>query len=131
MPVIEQAKGILIAPDPPGQVRVARLPRSGVSFDEGTSMISVGVLWPDDRPTWETLFAGYNDFYGRTLPQESFDRAWREFQEADRMHARGWTAAWSGSRTSSCTPALPQLMSVISRICSLRPRLAARGWPGR
>src|SRR3984885_6947872 len=52
-------------------------------------MISVGVLWPDDGPTWETLFAGYNDFYGRTLPQDSCDRAWREFQEADRMHALG------------------------------------------
>ena len=52
-------------------------------------MISVGVLLPDDRPTWETLFAGYNDFYGRTLPQESCDRTWREFQEADRMHALG------------------------------------------
>ena len=52
-------------------------------------MISVGALCPDDRPTWETLFAGYNAFYGRALPQESCDRAWREFQEADRMHALG------------------------------------------
>jgi GNAT superfamily N-acetyltransferase len=52
-------------------------------------MIIVSVLSPDDRPTWETLFAGYNDFYERTLPPESYDRAWREFQEADRMHALG------------------------------------------
>jgi hypothetical protein len=34
-------------------------------------MISVGVLWPDDRPAWETLFAGYNEFYGRTLPRRA------------------------------------------------------------
>jgi GNAT superfamily N-acetyltransferase len=52
-------------------------------------MISVSALYPADRPAWETLFAGYNDFYGRTLPPESYDRAWREFQQAGRMHALG------------------------------------------
>ncbi len=53
-------------------------------------MITVGALEPDDRPAWEALFAGYHDFYGRpTWPRESYDRAWREFQEADRMQALG------------------------------------------
>ena len=52
-------------------------------------MISVGVLGAEDLPAWEALFAGYNEFYGRALPPESCDRAWREFQEAGRMHALG------------------------------------------
>jgi GNAT superfamily N-acetyltransferase len=52
-------------------------------------MISVDELQPDDRPTWEELFRAYIDFYERTLPQEMYDRAWREFQEANRMHALG------------------------------------------
>jgi GNAT superfamily N-acetyltransferase len=52
-------------------------------------MISVTRLEPDDRPAWEGLFGGYNAFYGRTLPANRFDRAWREFQRGDRMHALG------------------------------------------
>lgn len=52
-------------------------------------MIIVGALSPGDRPIWETLFAGYNEFYGRTLPEECYDRAWREFAEGDQMHALG------------------------------------------
>lgn len=52
-------------------------------------MISVGGLRPDDRPTWERLFRAYIDFYQRSLPQHMYDRAWREFQEGNRMHALG------------------------------------------
>jgi GNAT superfamily N-acetyltransferase len=53
-------------------------------------VIIVGALEPDDRPAWETLFAGYHDFYGRPAwPRAGYDRAWREFQEGDRMRALG------------------------------------------
>lgn len=52
-------------------------------------MISVSRLEPDDRPAWQELFGGYNAFYGRTLPADRYDRAWREFQRDDRMHALG------------------------------------------
>jgi GNAT superfamily N-acetyltransferase len=52
-------------------------------------MISVGKLLPADRPDWEDLFRGYNDFYERTLPSESYERAWTAFQEDTRMHALG------------------------------------------
>jgi GNAT superfamily N-acetyltransferase len=52
-------------------------------------MISVSALQPEDRPTWEELFRGYIDFYKRELPQDMYDRAWREFQEDNRMHALG------------------------------------------
>jgi len=52
-------------------------------------MISISRLTPADRPEWETLFAGYNTFYERTLPPEGFDRAWAAFQEDTRMHALG------------------------------------------
>jgi GNAT superfamily N-acetyltransferase len=52
-------------------------------------MISVGELRPDDRPAWEELFRGYNDFYECALPQAGYDRAWAQFQAGDRMHALG------------------------------------------
>jgi GNAT superfamily N-acetyltransferase len=52
-------------------------------------MISVSALQPEDRPTWEELFRGYIDFYKRELPQDMYDRAWREFQDDNRMHALG------------------------------------------
>ena len=53
-------------------------------------MITIGALEPDDRPAWETLFAGYHEFYGRpNWPQENYEHAWREFQADDRLHALG------------------------------------------
>lgn len=53
-------------------------------------MISIGRLEPEDRAEWEVLFRGYNAFYGRSDPDpEMIDRAWREFQADDRMHALG------------------------------------------
>ncbi|NBH11945.1 MULTISPECIES: GNAT family N-acetyltransferase [Amycolatopsis] len=52
-------------------------------------MITIGGLTESDRATWENLFAGYNTFYGRTLPPERMDRAWREFAAGERMHALG------------------------------------------
>src|ERR1700691_38734 len=50
-------------------------------------MISIGTLTPQDRPAWEGLFRAYNDFYETTLPQDTYDRAWTEFQASERMHA--------------------------------------------
>lgn len=52
-------------------------------------MIEISGLAPDDRAEWEVLFRGYNEFYGRTPPQELLDRAWAEFQAGTRMHALG------------------------------------------
>jgi GNAT superfamily N-acetyltransferase len=52
-------------------------------------VISVGKLLAADRPDWEDLFRGYNDFYERTLPPELYERAWTAFHEGTRMHALG------------------------------------------
>ncbi len=52
-------------------------------------MISVGRLRTDERSSWEDLFRSYLAFYERTLPPDMYDRAWREFQADDRMHAFG------------------------------------------
>jgi GNAT superfamily N-acetyltransferase len=54
-------------------------------------VISIGRLTPADRADWEILFGGYNEFYGRTLASEMYDRAWTAFQEDTRMHALGAT----------------------------------------
>lgn len=52
-------------------------------------MITIGKLTPEDRPCWEDLFRGYNEFYERSLPAEINERAWSAFQEDTRMHALG------------------------------------------
>jgi GNAT superfamily N-acetyltransferase len=52
-------------------------------------LITVGRLLPEDREAWEQLFCGYNAFYGRTWPAESYDWAWQRFVEDDRVHALG------------------------------------------
>ncbi|RDI63886.1 ribosomal protein S18 acetylase RimI-like enzyme [Nocardia pseudobrasiliensis] len=52
-------------------------------------VIEVGTLHAGDRATWERLFAGYNTFYGRDLTLDIADRAWKEIQSADRIHALG------------------------------------------
>ena len=52
-------------------------------------MIAIRKLTPDDRPAWEELFRGYNEFYERTLSPELADRAWTAFLQDTRMHALG------------------------------------------
>ncbi|WBQ01955.1 GNAT family N-acetyltransferase [Kribbella sp. CA-293567] len=53
----------------------------------GPTSLTIGSLQRGDRSTWQHLFAGYNEFYGRTMPDEFFDRSWAEFTAATRMHA--------------------------------------------
>ncbi|WHT17488.1 GNAT family N-acetyltransferase [Crossiella sp. CA-258035] len=52
-------------------------------------MVEVGPLGEQERDAWQELFRGYTEFYRRVMPQESYDRAWREFREDTRMHALG------------------------------------------
>ncbi|AEW92887.1 MULTISPECIES: GNAT family N-acetyltransferase [Streptomycetaceae] len=52
-------------------------------------MITTGRLDASERAAWEGLFRAYMDFYQREEPQETYDRAWREFQQDTRVHALG------------------------------------------
>jgi GNAT superfamily N-acetyltransferase len=51
--------------------------------------LTIDPLVPADRAAWQQLFAGYNEFYGRTMPAEFFDRSWNEFLADVRIHALG------------------------------------------
>jgi len=50
-------------------------------------MIEISPLGPADRPRWQELFEGYNTFYERTLPPETYDEKWQAFQEDKAIHA--------------------------------------------
>ena len=52
-------------------------------------MLTLGRLESADRAVWQTLFAGYNEFYGRTMPDEFFEQAWARFQRDEEIHALG------------------------------------------
>jgi len=52
-------------------------------------MLTIGRLEPADRDAWQALFAGYNEFYGRTMPDEFFDHAWTRFERDEEVHALG------------------------------------------
>jgi GNAT superfamily N-acetyltransferase len=57
--------------------------------DDRETTVRIGRLLPEDRETWQMLFAGYNEFYGRTMPEEFFDYSWAEFSADQRVHALG------------------------------------------
>lgn len=50
-------------------------------------MIVIGSLGPADRARWQELFEGYNTFYERTLPAETYDEKWLAFLRNDTIHA--------------------------------------------
>ncbi|NKE58960.1 GNAT family N-acetyltransferase [Lentzea sp. PSKA42] len=50
-------------------------------------MIVIGPLEPSDRARWQELFEGYNTFYERTLPPETYDEKWEVFQAGESIHA--------------------------------------------
>lgn len=52
-------------------------------------MLTIGRLDAADRAPWQTLFAGYNEFYGRTMPDDFYDRAWTRFERDEEIHALG------------------------------------------
>jgi|SRR5579884_2169873 len=58
-------------------------------------MLTIETLAAGDRHDWERLFRAYIDFYNRTLPDERYERSWQQFQEDERIHARG---AWLDGR---------------------------------
>lgn len=60
-----------------------------MSSAKGSFVISIGKLVPSDRAEWQDLFAGYNEFYGRTMPDEFFDKSWEDFRTDERVHAFG------------------------------------------
>ena len=50
-------------------------------------MIVISPLEPADRARWQELFEGYNTFYERTLPAETYDEKWEAFQQNETIHA--------------------------------------------
>ncbi|MFI6323747.1 GNAT family N-acetyltransferase [Nonomuraea sp. NPDC050556] len=91
-------------------------------------MITIGKLTPADRPAWEELFTGYNTFYGRTLPQEAFDRAWTAFQDDTVMHALG---AKLDGRLVGITHFLVHASTTAADVCYLQDLFTAEEARGK
>ncbi len=96
-------------------------------------MLTVEALTDDDREPWERLFRAYISFYERALEPEVYDRAWTQFIEGERIHAR--VAKLDGEVVGIAhflftrTPTLQT--SAISRIYSPTQRCAGEGSLGR
>jgi GNAT superfamily N-acetyltransferase len=90
-------------------------------------VITVGKLAASDRAAWEKLFRGYNTFYLQDHPQPVYDRAWREFQADERMHALG---AWHDGSLVGITHFFIHVRTTGSDVCYLEDLFtapAARG----
>ena len=91
-------------------------------------MITIGPPAPEDRAEWEVLFRAYTDFYGRTSPQEEYDRAWREFRAAERMFALG---ARLDGRLVGIAHFLPHASTSSADVCYLQDLFTAPDVRGR
>ncbi|MGH2915269.1 MAG: GNAT family N-acetyltransferase [Solirubrobacteraceae bacterium] len=91
-------------------------------------MIAVVPLRPEDRPAWQELFRGYNEFYGRGLTDELADRAWSEFQADERMHALG---ARSEGRLAGIAHFLVHPSTTSADVCYLQDLFTASDLRGR
>jgi GNAT superfamily N-acetyltransferase len=91
-------------------------------------MISIGTLTPQDRPAWEDLFRAYNDFYETTLPQDTYDRAWTEFQAGERMHA---LVARADGRLAGIVHFLVHPSTTSGDVCYLEDLFTAPGLRGQ
>ncbi|GIF22673.1 GNAT superfamily N-acetyltransferase [Actinoplanes tereljensis] len=80
-------------------------------------MITVGPLTPGDRPAWESLFRGYNAFYGRVLEQADATRAWQEIQKDIVLHG---LAATSDGRVVGIAHYLTHASTTSADVCYLQ-----------
>jgi GNAT superfamily N-acetyltransferase len=49
-------------------------------------MIEITALRDTDRQAWQPLAVGYNTFYERTLPDDTYDRTWQRLMQGAAMH---------------------------------------------
>lgn len=99
-----------------------------VAATSGASEIIVGKLSEADRPVWQELFRGYNEFYERAMTAAMAERAWGEFTADERMHARG---AWLGGRLVGITHFMVHPNTTGPDVCYLQDLFTAADVRGR
>ena len=86
------------------------------------SDLEITKLVAQDRSQWETLFRGYQEFYGRSLEPAADDRAWTAFREDSVMHARG---ARLDGRLVSVTHFLTDASTSAPDVCGIQDLFTA------
>jgi GNAT superfamily N-acetyltransferase len=97
------------------------------SSSAGDADMKIGKLSSSDHAEWEALFRAYIAFYKRNIPQAVYDRAWKEFQADNRMHALG---AWVDGKLVGITHFFRHINTSAPDVCYLQDLFtlaAARG----
>ncbi len=94
------------------------------------SDLVVRAIGRGDRPQWDVLWRGYNDFYERSVPRAVSDRTWRRFFDP-REPVRALVAEQDGHLCGLVHYIFHRSTSIDTRTCYLQDLFTAKDARGK